>query len=149
MVFSSVRCWSSAHRVGSTAQTRNLVIETEVFDIGPHGQHQLEYCDGVVWILTEGSYCRVRATLEDNTAEYIWKTLCFDIQVSQLSIGKSVSIIIQGRKSPKMHVDFLHWLKAYKDAAYKQLQSHLITVSCIDHSNETHVEIALIWKVGW
>lgn len=32
----------------SAAQTCNLVIETEAFDIGPHGQHQLEHCDGVV-----------------------------------------------------------------------------------------------------
>lgn len=35
-------------RVAGAAQTCNLVIETELFDIGPHGQRQLEYCSGVV-----------------------------------------------------------------------------------------------------
>lgn len=48
MVFSSVKRWSLAQRVASVAQTFNLVIETEVFDIGPRGQHQLEHSDGVV-----------------------------------------------------------------------------------------------------
>lgn len=48
MVFSSVKRWSLAQRVASAAQTRNLVIETEVFDIGPRGQRRLERCDGLV-----------------------------------------------------------------------------------------------------
>lgn len=48
MLFSSVKRWSLAQRVVSVPQTFNLVIETEVFDIGPCGQHQLEHCNGVV-----------------------------------------------------------------------------------------------------
>lgn len=39
-----------------------------------------------------------------------WKTPYFDIQISQFSVGKSVTIIIQGSASMKTHVVFLHWL---------------------------------------
>lgn len=53
---------NAAHGVCSTAQTCNPLIESEVFDIDSHGWHQLEFCNRVEWILTEGSYCRVRAT---------------------------------------------------------------------------------------
>lgn len=35
-------------RGAGAAQTCNLVTETQLFDIGPHGQRQLEYCSGVV-----------------------------------------------------------------------------------------------------